>query len=1702
MVLGLRRSFSLRLGVSLFAALALLMPGVLHAQATAPAVALSSVNVGSSTTGTVTFTFSASTTVGSISVVTQGATGLDFSLNSGAPGTCTAATYANTNTCTVGVKFTPTAAGARYGAVNLLDGSGNILASGVVSGIGVAPLPVFPTGTASVVASSINLPGFLSIDSAGNVYQPSRSNALYKITSAGVVSTFSGVSFPFTGTAVDPAGNVYAGSANRIFKLSNAGNLVANWPVSGTVPAQPQGMAFDSKGNLYVADSSGGQIVVISPAGVGSVLTVGTLIPAGFQPYAVAVDSANTVYIPDFANNRIIEVTSAGATSVLAISGTIVTPNGIAVDAAGNIYLAEASSGILLHITPSGVTTNITPTLSPTIGFPVGVALDGHGLLYLSDQSNTSVDKINLLSLTYSLTGTIAVGSSSAQQTATAENDGNASATFTSIAAVAPGAKGSSTTCSTSTPLASDATCVAAIYFAPTTHGSPQTGTLSLNGSNFTAPVQTITGDVPGDPTVMSFSTAPPSMVTAGGNAGSVVVAFTDNSGNPATSATGTATLTVTASGYTTHTYTATPSATTGMATFNTSGSALTLAGAYTYTVSYTGLTNIAASETVVAGSVVSLSVTPASTSLYAGVADSITVNAYDSYGNVVSSSDTIRLSSTDSTATLPANFALSNGTATKSVTFNQGGSFTVSATDVTNTSVPAAMSTSITVVGDPVYTVSYATDLGGSGTAANCPNQNVASPPSTASCSLRDAFAAANALNFTGVSSASPIINFSSTLVAANPVLTIGSVITPTANFKLVGPGAASLTISPTTSGFSFINSTTASVAMTVSGLTISGFSRTNSSGGAWSANGAGHVSTFTNDVFTANSVSGSVYSGGAIYETSSSVVNLSGSTFTGNSSGYNGGAVYLLSVTQSTISTSTFGSPASQNTATSYGGSLYVSNSTVTITGSTFSGNGTTTNAFSGGAAYFNTCTCTLTNNVFTSNTATTAGGALYVNAGTLGTTATPSSGNIFSANQVTTQTNTTSTGGGAIFFYYTNVSAVLTNSLFSGNTSAGTYAAGGAIDIDSSSYKPNITITNSLFTGNKATASTYVAAGGAIYQSPGTNSSYLSTLTLTGDTFTSNSANNVATSSAAEGGAVYAGNYVTDVFYNDTVTANQAKNTASTTNAAQGGGIYIACTSAPYCPAVYNTIVAANTTLSNGAASTYPDLNNDNGLIANASCVSAVCNLSSTAGGTSVDTGILLSALGNYGGTAIGPVGATVVPGSYAAANGQLLMQSIVPLPGSPALAAGNTSYIYPTLTTAPYYSTCSGVKTATDNRGCGYPRSGIYNGTFVDAGATEPNYTLSFVTQPVNTAINTALLPPPTVQLYESGVPFGVTGGTLALTASAGTPSITSVATTASGLVSLAPTFTTPETDDALIVSVTNGSTTTVVSETSGLFNITDPTAKSIGFTAAPPPQLGTGGNAGTVKVALYNASGVIDTTATNTVTLAVTGTASASYGPTAAVAGVATFNLSAVPLAAGTYTYTASSTYTTDTVAAPETVGGANTWVLNANQTLTKVSSSGTLTTTVTGAGSTSATYGAIAFDEAGDVYSVNSAANSLLFTTNNGGTSANYAGGGLNAPVALAVDGAGYVWIANSGNNTVSEFTNARTAVSPSSGYGSSYGTGEALNAPSAVAVDQAGGVWVTNKSGNTVTHIFGAAAPTVTPISSATATGTLGTKP
>ncbi len=101
----------------------------------------------------------------------------------------------------------------------------------------------------------------------------------------------------------------------------------------------------------------------------------------------------------------------------------------------------------------------------------------------------------------------------------------------------------------------------------------------------------------------------------------------------------------------------------------------------------------------------------------------------------------------------------------------------------------------------------------------------------------------------------------------------------------------------------------------------------------------------------------------------------------------------------------------------------------------------------------------------------------------------------------------------------------------------------------------------------------------------------------------------------------------------------------------------------------------------------------------------------------------------------------------------------------------------------------------------------------------------------------------------------------------------------------------------------------------------------------------------------------------------------------------------------------------------------------------------------------------------------------------------------NFAIGGINNPVAVAVDGSNAnnsntynVWLANSGNNTVSEVNSSSQFATLSASAGYQSGTG-LVNAPSGIAVDNAGNVWVSNQGNSTVTEIIGSATPVTTPL-------------
>src|SRR5262249_38915215 len=128
---------------------------------------------------------------------------------------------------------------------------------------------------------------------------------------------------------------------------------------------QPKGIAVDSAGNTYVSDSYYQQVFQISPGGTITVYA-GNGLPGFsgdggpataaqlYNPQDLAVDSAGNLYICDYTNSRVRKVSPSGTISTAVSIGG---PYGIDVDASGNLYIASQAQNIVRMVSPSGTVT-------------------------------------------------------------------------------------------------------------------------------------------------------------------------------------------------------------------------------------------------------------------------------------------------------------------------------------------------------------------------------------------------------------------------------------------------------------------------------------------------------------------------------------------------------------------------------------------------------------------------------------------------------------------------------------------------------------------------------------------------------------------------------------------------------------------------------------------------------------------------------------------------------------------------------------------------------------------------------------------------------------------------------------------------------------------------------------------------------------------------------------------------------------------------------------------------------------------------------------------------------------------------------------------------------------------------------------------------------------------------------------------------
>jgi streptogramin lyase len=311
------------------------------------------------------------------------------------------------------------------------------------------------TGTAARFA----FPCSVAVDTNGTVYVADSGNStIRKVTPAAVVTTLAGLAGNNTGSAdgtgstarfyapgsiaVDTNGNVYVSDCgnNTIRKVTPGGVVTtlaglaghagsANGTNSAARFNGPYGVAVDTNGTVYVADSGNSTIRKVTPVGTNWVVTTlaglagctgtndGTGSAARFNwPGRLAVDSAGNLYVADMYNNAIRKVTPVGTNWVVTtLAAGFNAPHGVAVDTNGNVYVADFYNQRICKVTPTGVVTTLAG-LAGNIGSvdatnsaarfacPIGVAVDMAGNVYVLDNGDYTIRKVTPLETNWVVT--------------------------------------------------------------------------------------------------------------------------------------------------------------------------------------------------------------------------------------------------------------------------------------------------------------------------------------------------------------------------------------------------------------------------------------------------------------------------------------------------------------------------------------------------------------------------------------------------------------------------------------------------------------------------------------------------------------------------------------------------------------------------------------------------------------------------------------------------------------------------------------------------------------------------------------------------------------------------------------------------------------------------------------------------------------------------------------------------------------------------------------------------------------------------------------------------------------------------------------------------------------------------------------------------------------------------------------------------
>ncbi|MEK9628518.1 MAG: hypothetical protein VW455_05815 [Nitrospinota bacterium] len=272
--------------------------------------------------------------------------------------------------------------------------------------------------TLSATNTEISLVDGIAVDKKGNVYIARRDN--------NVISR------------IDLNGNMTAYAGNGSSGFSGDGGKATEARLN--VPA---GLAFDKRGNLYIADRNNHRIRKVDTS--GTITTIAGTGTAGFSgdggqaknaqikhPSGIAFDQKGNLYFSDRSNDRIRKIDSNGIISTYAGNGkegfkgdsgpatqaTLDKPFGIAFDAKDNLYIADRRNNRVRRVNTRGIITTVAgdggfffsgdngPAYRASVAGPTGVVVDNEGVLYIADRSNNRVRAVDSQGMITTVVGT------------------------------------------------------------------------------------------------------------------------------------------------------------------------------------------------------------------------------------------------------------------------------------------------------------------------------------------------------------------------------------------------------------------------------------------------------------------------------------------------------------------------------------------------------------------------------------------------------------------------------------------------------------------------------------------------------------------------------------------------------------------------------------------------------------------------------------------------------------------------------------------------------------------------------------------------------------------------------------------------------------------------------------------------------------------------------------------------------------------------------------------------------------------------------------------------------------------------------------------------------------------------------------------------------------------------------------------------